>query len=79
MTSQTCKAASPKRIFNNSMIRICNQPRNTASHLFDCIVVLDGQQPSRKQDLQLLDDDLARIIDADECADDVARFTGAEL
>jgi hypothetical protein len=82
MTSQTCSAASPKRIFNSSIVRILGELGFGAletTYLSDCIIILDGEQAAREQDLQLFDNDFSRFVDADKGADDITGFAGAKL
>jgi hypothetical protein len=53
--------------------------RAKPTYLLDRIVVLYRQQPRREQHLQLLDDDVAGLVDANQGGDDIACLTRPEL
>lgn len=49
------------------------------AHLSNRVIVLDRQESTSQQDLELLDDDLSGHIDTDKGTDDIPRFTRPEL
>ena len=49
------------------------------AHLFDRVIILDGEESCCQQDLQLRHDHFAGFVDADEGTDNIARFARSEL
>lgn len=72
MTSQTCKAASPKRTFKISMFLRCDVVSveysryiNDEPHTSLVVTILHRQQPLREKHLQLLDRKVLGVVYAD--------------
>ena len=90
ITSHTCRADSPKRIFKISIFRrwevetpeLCDiMQYNIQTHLsFNTIAsIADGQQALCQEHLQLLHKEILRVVDADQCTNNITWLVCPEL
>lgn len=80
MTSQTCSASSPNRIFSSSIVRNCNvNLHKISSYLFHRVIIVNGKKSCREVRLKLIHDDFLGLIDADKRANNIGSLASSEL